>query len=100
MAYHPESKHGAVQDCTGKAGDDYVGCMKSLLSTEFPGSPDFAPAFRPVQRRVQETIDLIDAASLPETPVAPNRWVLAGAGLFVGLFLGAYGLRNPQRAVI
>ncbi len=41
-----------------------------------------------------ENIDLLDPANLPETPIAPNRYFLAFAGLLVGMFLGVYRLRS------
>jgi hypothetical protein len=81
---------GTTDDCIGKTGDAYVSCI-----TAYMPMPRFAAAESGRGRRTgPESINLLDPASLPETPVAPNRFVLAGAGLFLGLFLGAYALRR------
>ena len=88
MAYHPPPKRPAVDDCIGKTADAYVDCITAYLGPIFPA----AEALR--RRKGAESIDVLDAASLPETPVAPDRRILAGAGLFVGLFLGVYALRK------
>lgn len=37
-----------------------------------------------------ERLQLLDQASLPETPVKPNRWMIVGAGLGIGLMLGVF----------
>jgi polysaccharide chain length determinant protein (PEP-CTERM system associated) len=37
-----------------------------------------------------ERLQLLDQASLPETPVKPNRWMIVGAGLGMGLMLGVF----------
>jgi uncharacterized protein involved in exopolysaccharide biosynthesis len=38
---------------------------------------------------VGENVRILDAASLPQSPVSPNRWMIAAVGLAVGLALGA-----------
>jgi len=35
-----------------------------------------------------ENLELVDTASLPETPAAPNRWQIVGAGSLAGLLIG------------
>jgi capsular polysaccharide biosynthesis protein len=40
------------------------------------------------QRKAGESLDLLDPASLPETPTAPNRWQIVGIGAVAGLFVG------------
>jgi hypothetical protein len=78
--------------CSIETGDIYIDCMRPLLVSE-AASPTVL-----VHRADREEIQLLDSASLPETPVAPDRRVLAGAGLFLGLFLGACLLRNLPQA--
>jgi succinoglycan biosynthesis transport protein ExoP len=39
-------------------------------------------------RKAGETLDLLDPASLPETPTAPNRWQIVMMGAFAGLMAG------------
>jgi hypothetical protein len=69
-------------------GSGYFACIESLPAIEFS-------AASPPKRRgtARELISLLDPASLPASPVAPNRTVLAMAGLLVGLFLGGYRWR-------
>ena len=40
------------------------------------------------QRKAGETLDVLDTASLPETPTAPNRWQIVAIGAFAGLVVG------------
>jgi hypothetical protein len=39
-------------------------------------------------RKAGETLDLLDPASLPETPTAPNRWQIVAFGAVGGLMAG------------
>jgi len=39
-------------------------------------------------RKAGESLDLLDTASLPETPTAPNRWQIVGIGSMIGLAAG------------
>jgi succinoglycan biosynthesis transport protein ExoP len=39
-------------------------------------------------RKAGESLDLLDPASLPETPTAPNRWQIVGIGAVLGLISG------------
>jgi uncharacterized protein involved in exopolysaccharide biosynthesis len=39
-------------------------------------------------RKAGESLDLLDPASLPETPTAPNRWQIVLIGAFGGLMAG------------
>ena len=39
-------------------------------------------------RKAGESLDLLDPASLPETPTAPNRWQIVGFGAVAGLIVG------------
>jgi LPS O-antigen subunit length determinant protein (WzzB/FepE family) len=45
-----------------------------------------------------EILEVLDPASLPETPVSPNRAAMAGAGFVGGLLLGAIArwVRRPR----
>jgi uncharacterized protein (TIGR03435 family) len=98
MEYNPEVRktNQTIADCAGKAGDEYIECVKSLLSPAISFGTSTSAGTRMVRHANREQIDMLDAASLPETPVAPDRRVLAAAGLFLGLFLGAWTLRNGQ----
>jgi polysaccharide chain length determinant protein (PEP-CTERM system associated) len=39
-------------------------------------------------RNQSETLEVLDPASLPETPTKPNRWLIVGIGLSLGIMLG------------
>jgi polysaccharide chain length determinant protein (PEP-CTERM system associated) len=39
-------------------------------------------------RKQGETLDVLDPASMPQTPTAPNRPVIIGAGVVLGLMIG------------
>ncbi len=39
-------------------------------------------------RRQGEMLELLDSASLPQTPAAPNRWIIIGVGTMIGLAVG------------
>ncbi|MGO9095656.1 MAG: GumC family protein [Bryobacteraceae bacterium] len=41
-------------------------------------------------RQYGERLELLESASLPETPAKPNRWLIIGAGLGIGLALGMF----------
>jgi len=41
-------------------------------------------------RNQAETLEILDPASLPETPIKPQRLFIVGAGLGVGLMLGVF----------
>ena len=94
MAYHPPAKARTAENCIGKTADAYVDCITAYLGPVFPAASELR------RRKGAESIDVLDPASLPETPVAPNRAVLAGAGLFAGLFLGAYAMRRKPAATL
>jgi uncharacterized protein involved in exopolysaccharide biosynthesis len=40
------------------------------------------------QRKAGETLDVLDTASMPETPTAPNRWQIVAIGAGLGLLTG------------
>jgi uncharacterized protein involved in exopolysaccharide biosynthesis len=40
------------------------------------------------ERKAGENLEVLDPASLPETPTAPNRWQIVGMGAMAGLLLG------------
>lgn len=40
--------------------------------------------------QIGELLEVIDAASTPESPSQPNRWMIVGAGLGSGLMLGLF----------
>ena len=39
-------------------------------------------------RKAGENLEVLDAASLPESPTAPNRWMIIGTGFGLGALLG------------
>lgn len=41
-------------------------------------------------RKYGERLDLLESASLPETPAKPNRLMIVGAGLGIGVMLGVF----------
>lgn len=41
-------------------------------------------------RKQSEQLELLDPANLPQTPTEPNRWVIVGAGLALGLAAGIF----------
>ncbi len=55
-----------------------------------------------VEYRIGELLEVLDPASLPMAPVAPNRTVIAGLGFVTGLLLGAVTLaiRRPHNPSI
>lgn len=40
------------------------------------------------ERHLGEQLDLLDPPQLPQVPVEPNRWMISGAGVGMGLMLG------------
>jgi len=42
-----------------------------------------------IRNKQGETLELLDQASLPITPAEPNRYLIIGAGAFLGILLGA-----------
>jgi uncharacterized protein involved in exopolysaccharide biosynthesis len=42
------------------------------------------------QRKAGENLEVLDNASLPETPASPNRWLYCGIGTGVGLMIGVF----------
>lgn len=42
------------------------------------------------KRKAGENLEVLDNASLPEAPTAPNRWLICGIGLGVGLMAGVF----------
>jgi succinoglycan biosynthesis transport protein ExoP len=41
-------------------------------------------------RSAGENLEVLDPASLPQKPSDPNRWLIVGAGTFIGLVLGLF----------
>lgn len=41
-------------------------------------------------RKAGENLEILDPANLPEQPAKPNRWLIVGAGLGIGLMLGVF----------
>lgn len=39
-------------------------------------------------RKAGENLEVLDSASLPESPTAPNRWLIMGTGFGIGALLG------------
>ncbi|MCU1236884.1 MAG: lipopolysaccharide biosynthesis, partial [Candidatus Solibacter sp.] len=49
-------------------------------------------------RNLGSYLEVLDPASLPQAPAAPNRSVITAAGIAFGLMLGALTLRlRPQK---
>jgi uncharacterized protein involved in exopolysaccharide biosynthesis len=42
------------------------------------------------KRKAGENLEVLDNANLPLTPAAPNRWLICGIGLGVGLMIGIF----------
>jgi polysaccharide biosynthesis transport protein len=42
------------------------------------------------KRKAGENLEVLDNASLPETPASPNRWLYCGIGTGVGLMIGVF----------
>lgn len=42
-----------------------------------------------VTRKAGENLEVLDPASLPEQPTSPNRWLICGIGLGLGIVIGA-----------
>ena len=42
------------------------------------------------KRKAGENLEVLDNASLPESPVAPNRWLITGIGVGVGALVGVF----------
>jgi hypothetical protein len=93
MEYHPP-RPPDVDGCISKTWDAYVACITGHLGTVFPA------AEKSRQRRSgPESINLLEPASLPETPTAPNRFTVAALGLLAGLLLGMLALRRRPLTV-
>jgi len=41
-----------------------------------------------IQRKAGEALDVLDPASLPQTPSSPNRWLIVGGGFAASFMLG------------
>lgn len=89
----PPLPHRTKEDCIG-TGNELVDCIMAYQGN------GFSKATPPRRRKSAELLDLLDPASLPETPVSPNRFQLAAAGLFAGLFLGAVALRRKPTLTV
>jgi succinoglycan biosynthesis transport protein ExoP len=50
------------------------------------------------EHKAGENLEVLDPASLPEEPVAPNRAAIAGAGLALGILAGTVALLRRPRA--
>ena len=48
------------------------------------------------ERKAGEMVDVLDTASLPVSPVNPNRLLIAAVGLIAGLLLGIAALKLPR----
>ena len=46
------------------------------------------------ERRLGDNLEVLDAASYPETPVSPNRLILAAMGMGAGVMLGGFAARR------
>lgn len=65
---------------------------------------DDDPIRRIEERRLGSNLEVLDPASLPANPVAPNRMAVTAAGIAIGLMLGGLTLlvrrpREPERSL-
>ncbi|HEY3835929.1 MAG TPA: hypothetical protein VGL72_05140 [Bryobacteraceae bacterium] len=75
-----EQKYAALMETRRQAGEHYDGLMKkSQLAQQ---------GVEINNRKAGESLDLLDPASLPETPAKPNRWQIVAVGSFAGLLVG------------
>jgi capsular polysaccharide biosynthesis protein len=71
--------------------------LRNIVETRARSATKSAEARFAVDREFGETLDLLEPASLPQNPVAPNRLAIAAAGLALGLLLGALAPRLWRR---
>jgi succinoglycan biosynthesis transport protein ExoP len=75
-----EQKYMQMMRQRGLAGEHYEGLMRKQQLA--------AQGIEINNRKAGESLDLLDPASLPETPAAPNRWQIVMFGAFAGLMSG------------
>jgi len=65
--------------------------MASVHYQELERKETAASTFEHVgTRKAGENLEVLDNASLPEAPTAPNRWLITGIGVGMGLMLGVF----------
>ena len=65
--------------------------MASLHYQDLQRKQTAASTFEDVsKRKAGENLEVLDNASLPEAPTAPNRWLITGIGVGLGLMLGIF----------
>jgi LPS O-antigen subunit length determinant protein (WzzB/FepE family) len=57
------------------------------------------PVRRIEERRLGAHLEVLDPASLPQAPISPNRTVVSGIGVALGLMIGALSVRWRPRPV-
>ena len=65
--------------------------MASLHYQDLQRKQTAASTFEDVgKRKAGENLEVLDNASLPEAPTAPNRWLITGIGVGMGLMVGVF----------
>ncbi len=65
--------------------------MASVHYQDFQRKQTAASTFDDVsKRKAGENLEVLDNASLPEAPTAPNRWLITGIGVGMGLMVGVF----------
>ncbi len=65
--------------------------MSSLHYQDLQRKQTAATTFEDVgKRKAGENLEVLDNASLPEAPTAPNRWLITGVGVGMGLMAGVF----------
>ncbi len=75
-----EQKYASLMRQRGVAAESYEGLVKKQQLA--------AQGIEINYRKAGESLDLLDPASLPETPTEPNRWQIVAFGAFAGLVAG------------
>jgi succinoglycan biosynthesis transport protein ExoP len=75
-----EQKYASLMQQRHAAEEHYDGLMKKSQIAQ--------QGIEINNRKAGETLDVLDTASLPETPTAPNRWQIVALGGFAGLLVG------------
>jgi succinoglycan biosynthesis transport protein ExoP len=75
-----EQKYASLMQQRRQAEEHYDGLMKKSQLAE--------QGVAVTERKAGETLEMLDTASLPETPAEPNRWQIVAIGSFAGLLVG------------
>jgi succinoglycan biosynthesis transport protein ExoP len=75
-----EQKYASLMQQRRQAEEHYDTLMKKSQLAE--------QGVAVTERKAGETLEMLDTASLPETPAEPNRWQIVAIGSFAGLLVG------------